>query len=1083
MKLRVLRLLLGLFVLAGVTSGAGILYLRSQLDSSNLRDRIVEILLQRTGRTARLDSAALTWDADLDLKGFSLLDAAALSPQISAESARIELSPLAFLSGGFPVRRVTMVKPEVSLTRLADGTTDLDDVLKMMRERGGGGSTPNLDTRISIKQGVFALEDRVGQARHRIDALDLDAGLSLTAKVWFDGKANLDGRPMAVRGEYRVPSNELAFGVLKITPRERLEISLDPAVITFKQGGASLAPTGIQLNGTPGKLQLAYQNGIVEGGLEFPGADARQLGTDIQGGKVDLKVTVAGPVGAPLIAARARVEGVLINGGQAFPGRLVHLPQGELDLVEFLPGANFSGRVKVKDLGVEIQGGEPAFGFRILQGEIQAAPDSVEGKGLVIEIQGNRIEPRFRVTGLPQAPYLDLETQPLDLDLGSLTALLPASVRDTYAQYSPRGRLRLAVSASGPAASPALQGSATFAGVTFVMPATRETVGLPEGRVVMTGNDLQIPGAVLSLRDTQLSVKGQVRDFRSTAALDLAMTGRQVSLAPFADRLPPGVRALSPEVVADVDLTVKGTPSAPVVDGSVKPQSGSIRLGAAEGATVLTLEPGGSIGMKAGAIHVTKIKLRAGDRDFRLSAEIRPAAVSVELAGLDIQTKDAGLKGSGLLRLGDTPAFENMRLEGGGRLEALMPHGGVSGGANLVVALTGPAAAPRLTGSVGIPQMELHTPSGATLRVGQVKASFEGDPTGFEVNPIQAGFYGGRLQGRTRFVQQKGIPEFDITLTGTDLSALRAALGADPTLVRGRLSARFAGSGPMVKLAGNGEATVADLEIDMTQNRMAGLLGTGLGAGAAGSKILAGELGNTFLKNVFNSSSNTAGYFQQVLNEVVRVHSMGTVVAPLTAREGALDIGPFQQDRLAGQVRIDLAQEMALSGRIDYVRLGRVQLANIGLGGTISSPKTPFDLNNLTLAGQPPPQDAATLGATLLGGGSLGEGLQRGLETHLRGEAKKKGSRLLGDLLGVPREQDPAADPGALPADADGYAPPQNPNASEGEQLLESLKGDGGGQSQPAPQDPGAAAPSEEPPRDKDLLKEAGKSLLKDLFR
>ncbi|MHB8766236.1 MAG: DUF748 domain-containing protein [Deferrisomatales bacterium] len=294
--------LLGLLVVLGA---------RLYLTQDRILGWVVPPLEERLNRRVRVAGAGggLT---GLRLEGFEVRAEGAGEPLLAAALLRVRWDPWALLTGKVQVDEVRLVGPQIRVVRRADGTLDVDDLLRPGPQAAppapGAPAEPPGTGAVALAVALFSLEDgRVVFEDHThrparvyaLDAIDsrvtdfaldrpfryaLSARLPLAAASRFSAEGTLDPATRAVSAAVRVADFDL------------------PAVNDLLPPGTAFAAGMFGLD-----LEVALAGGsraTVQGTLGAQGVTLRS-GSRL-GQTADLTLEVA--AGADLDAGTARVE-------------------------------------------------------------------------------------------------------------------------------------------------------------------------------------------------------------------------------------------------------------------------------------------------------------------------------------------------------------------------------------------------------------------------------------------------------------------------------------------------------------------------------------------------------------------------------------------------------------------------------------------------------------------------------------------------------------------------------------------------------------------------------------------------------
>ncbi len=418
---------------------------------------------------------------------------------IQARALLLDLDVFALLARRIVVRRLTLDRPALHLVLRADGTTNLDGLMKPAATRAGraaGGGMALAIRELRIADGRALVDDL--KAARRI-AFDIDSRLALAAEA--------GGGRIATSGETAVSG--LAFGPLAAARMADLNRSLatldwrlaHDGKFDARQKRLALARLTLRL----GRADLA-----LSGVVDDPGPRAR----------LDLRARGAGVDLGALLGYLAAAEAKAVHGIRG---------AGRLDFDLRLAGAmgpgrrpSMSGTLSVAD-GAFRYAGAPA-GVEALAFTARFAPDSLGIGDLRARVGGQPVRAAFSATRFSD-PWVRFAVQG-DVALAAVAPLVAPA--DTKLG----GRAALDVRGSGRAKDPgdlALAGSARLADVSLQSPA------LPRPIEGIRG-DIRFAPARASVRDFR------ARAGKSSLALDATVERPLALLAPVARAAasPPG---------------------------------------------------------------------------------------------------------------------------------------------------------------------------------------------------------------------------------------------------------------------------------------------------------------------------------------------------------------------------------------------------------------------------------------------------------------------------------------------------------------------------------------------------------------
>jgi Domain of Unknown Function (DUF748) len=160
------------------------------------------------------------------IKGFKILEKQGSRASFSVESLSTEVD-WASVSKKYPIiKSLKIVKPEMALTRYADGQTSVDDLIKKFVERPKGDTLPQFSiANIELEQGAISLQDDTVKSLHGLTELNAKlpflSSLAVDQEVWVKPALSLklDGRLIEAQAE------SLPF---EGSHRSRLKVNIEP---------------------------------------------------------------------------------------------------------------------------------------------------------------------------------------------------------------------------------------------------------------------------------------------------------------------------------------------------------------------------------------------------------------------------------------------------------------------------------------------------------------------------------------------------------------------------------------------------------------------------------------------------------------------------------------------------------------------------------------------------------------------------------------------------------------------------------------------------------------------------------------
>ncbi|MEX2648148.1 MAG: AsmA family protein, partial [Alphaproteobacteria bacterium] len=192
------RLALGLVVIV-VVLVAGVVFAPFFVDLDPYKARIAAEISKATGREVAIDGAIaleILPQPHVSITGVRLgnIEGAAAPDmaEVAALDASLALGPL--LGGDVQVTSITLIRPIVTLERLADGRANWE-----FPTSGGGEATSVRFDQVAIEDGTFILRDETTGQTFQADAVELEAtAQSLAGPFEIDGQAVIAGLALGI---------------------------------------------------------------------------------------------------------------------------------------------------------------------------------------------------------------------------------------------------------------------------------------------------------------------------------------------------------------------------------------------------------------------------------------------------------------------------------------------------------------------------------------------------------------------------------------------------------------------------------------------------------------------------------------------------------------------------------------------------------------------------------------------------------------------------------------------------------------------------------------------------------------------
>jgi AsmA protein len=452
---------IGVLALSLVAAAA---YLVATFDPNDYRERIVQLVHERTGRTLEMrDRIALTFwpDVGIRLGAVSLSERDSSQPFATVAQARVKLELEPLLKREFIASELVIEGANVAITRYEDGRLNIDDLL------AGGGETPRFDiARLAVSRSAIVLSD-VAQRRHyevsnitletgRVSprsnasvklAFDMrDAAESLQVRAKLAGRLTLDME--ARRYAMAVTSLEVAGrlgAVTDATLRARGGVAADLNASSIDLGGVELALEGLHEKTERISLSAAAAEvNLVDG--EARGRDVRvSLVAKGPAGLTDVKIVL--PLvtrsGDTVAAEAATVETSLVRGAHALEATAASPVRVSIAKREMA----FDGLTAQLTLKIPQVSRGPVRG--VVKGDLRVA---TQPEGVHLKLAGRIDESVVKAQVVAAGFAAPVYTFTVDVDRLDLDRYMPAAPARATAQAAPeRGESLLAPLAGLPA--------------------------------------------------------------------------------------------------------------------------------------------------------------------------------------------------------------------------------------------------------------------------------------------------------------------------------------------------------------------------------------------------------------------------------------------------------------------------------------------------------------------------------------------------------------------------------------------------------------------------------------------------------
>lgn len=257
-----------ILIAMGVLVGAVVLALFAVVllvDVNRFKPQIEQAVKENLGRT-------LTIDGDLSLRVFpriavalpktTLSEPGSTKPFASVDSARVAVALLPLLAGRTEAGRISVDGLTATLERHADGTTNIDDLLKPQATKApaGAGAGQRAVPRIhiggiEISNASFTVRDAVSKNTLTLRQLNLELGRLATvsqpplrlATQFSSARPSASGT-LEVRGELAIDLEHDAFGVQSLQASVQGVLDQQPLEATLKAARLALAVDSLRIS-------------------------------------------------------------------------------------------------------------------------------------------------------------------------------------------------------------------------------------------------------------------------------------------------------------------------------------------------------------------------------------------------------------------------------------------------------------------------------------------------------------------------------------------------------------------------------------------------------------------------------------------------------------------------------------------------------------------------------------------------------------------------------------------------------------------------------------------------------------------
>lgn len=688
--------------------------------------------------------------------------------------------------------------------------------------------------------------------------------------------------------------------------------------------------------------------------------------------KVDLDQVI------PYLDAKAAktLTDLQARGAVALEGKLTGTPkdpdfQGALRIVEIWLNAPAAGG-ELKIAGGTLEHGEA--GWSLKDGKIErdgttwslGARVLPKDSGMRVEGEATAANRSLRgVLGAERGARLD----PASTAKVDVTLAFVAEGDTLERQYSvtPRGgKLRMGTSGSWIQLGDG--GRISVVGESF----TLEDVPLDfSGRSVELSGKATPAGGGYALSGLAVRVGGQT--LQGSGQLDVDPVSLDLDLASqsFDPAALVGGGKLSLAGKMPVALKVKGTPPNLSVDGQLSLAGARVKGGGLE-----TLE------VTSGTLRFT------GKR-----AVLDGVRVAMDGAGFTVTGAIEDPLGGG--------RYDDVRISGTVPFALIAPGKGLSGSGHLETTITGSVSSPKVNGKLTADRLVT-----SSTTITGLSARVDSNKKGIVLDDLRATVEGHRVTGRL-VLPKDGALQHDIEIHGLSVSSLGAGRGG---VLEGSFQLSLAGSGMGSSMRSKGTLTSRDMVVHAQRiPQIAGARGK-VKAGVVGAQLLGALLGDRNLGDLARAGGAQAEYYGQMVDQLSASHALGPVRARVSIDPEKVVLNPIEGRKIIGRLTIDRDSDR-LSGRLDKLNLGGVEISDIKIKGTTSKPDFDVDLDNVAMAGGGGSSRSRrsrggmqeVLGGALPGGGggSMGEDLLGQVLGGRSGRSRRSGgANILGDLLG-----------------------------------------------------------------------------------
>ena len=392
-----------LAVIIIVLIAATFILLKTLVTPERIKQTVLPLAEKSLHRSVTLDDVEISILSGINLKGIRIMDASGSKPFVSCAGVRLHYELMPLLQGRVQVKEISLIKPEIHITRNSDGSFNFSDILKQPAPEKTTGAVEPAKPAVSKKQPPPGpQENSPGSSDSSLSIMVSSISIS-DGRIIFTDKA--------------APGNRTVETSMSDVNMKISDFSMNaPFPVKFS---AMLNKGGIEADGTVG--------------IKGPA------------GEMNIQVKALGVTDfSPYFAA-------------SLPGKLKSALLGCDIRIEFNPQAiGASGNITLADINfIPDAKPEAALGNASVSLDFNAAFDEKQSaltlKNTVLNINGIKVNADGSISAISSAPVLDMQINLPAQKISTIMSALPAAYAKKADSLQPSGNISAKATLKGKA--------------------------------------------------------------------------------------------------------------------------------------------------------------------------------------------------------------------------------------------------------------------------------------------------------------------------------------------------------------------------------------------------------------------------------------------------------------------------------------------------------------------------------------------------------------------------------------------------------------------------------------------------------